>query len=284
MGGMSKAGLPWGEFYVPDGAGNETALQRTRFLGVGAHADDLEFMALHGILAGRAAGEPAFGGVVCTDGAGSARAGRWADLSVEELRATRRQEQREAARIGGYSFIAQWPFASADLRTEAGRGELAVALQRFVSEAAPEVIYTHNPFDKHPTHRAVLSALLDALAGLPAERRPRQLLGCEVWRGLDWLPEPFKVALDVSDGVDLSARLAGCFASQIEAGKRYDLAVAGRRRANATFLDAHSVDAASAVDYAVDLTALMGQGSGKLATFADAVLAAYAAEIRAGLD
>ena len=273
-----------GDFFVPDESAEAVALKRTRLLGVGAHADDLEFMALHGILCGRVGDAPGFGGIVCTDGAGSARAGRWAGLSAEELRAVRRQEQREAARMGGYSFVTQWPFASADLRTPTGRVGLAARLRVVFMETSPEVIYTHNPFDKHPTHRAVLRAVLDALAALPAERRPRRLLGCEVWRGLDWLPERFKVALDVSDGLELADRLAACFISQIEGGKRYDSAVAGRRRANATFQDAHSIDAASAVDYAVDLTDLMGQGSGALPAFADAVLATYAAEIRADLD
>jgi len=37
--------------FVPDGQPLESALSRTTHLGVGAHQDDLEFMALHGILA-----------------------------------------------------------------------------------------------------------------------------------------------------------------------------------------------------------------------------------------
>ena len=51
--------------------------------------------------------------------------------------------------------------------------------------------------------------------------------------------------------------LIGAFDSQIAGGKRYDLAAAGRKRANATFLDSHAVDRATAVEYAMDLTPLV---------------------------
>ena len=43
---------------------------------------------------------------------------------------------------------------------------------------------------------------------------------------------------------ELAARLAAVFASQIEGGKRYDLAEQGRRRANATLLAPRQVDEA----------------------------------------
>ena len=39
------------EVFVPDGLAPEPALRRLTHLGIGAHPDDLEFMALHGILA-----------------------------------------------------------------------------------------------------------------------------------------------------------------------------------------------------------------------------------------
>ena len=38
------------EAFVPDGAPLSTALARTTHLGIGAHPDDLEIMACHGIL------------------------------------------------------------------------------------------------------------------------------------------------------------------------------------------------------------------------------------------
>jgi len=44
--------------------------------------------------------------------------------------------------------------------------------------------------------------------------------------------------------------------SQIESGKRYDLAVIGCRRANATFFESYEGDKAGAITWAIDLTPL----------------------------
>jgi hypothetical protein len=78
-----------------------------------------------------------------------------------------------------------------------------------------------------------------------------------VWRALDWLQTEDKVTLDVSAVEDRLMPLIGAFDSQIAGGKRYDLAAAGRKRANATFLDSKAIDRATAVEYAMDLTPLV---------------------------
>jgi hypothetical protein len=57
------------------------------------------------------------------------------------------------------------------------------------------------------------------------------VLGCEVWRDLDWLLDSDKVALDSSAKPELAAALLKVFDSQISGGKRYDLATLGRRAA-----------------------------------------------------
>ena len=62
----STAGL-----YIPDNSAEDAALSRITHLGIGAHQDDLEFMAFHGILECFAKTDQWFGGVTCTDGAGS---------------------------------------------------------------------------------------------------------------------------------------------------------------------------------------------------------------------
>jgi len=95
------------------------------------------------------------------------------------------------------------------------------------------------------------------LRALPQNRRPRQVLGCEVWRNLDWLVDADKVLLDDSARPALAAKLIGAFQSQIAGGKRYDLAIAGRRLANATFHTSHATDGAAAVTWAMDLTPLV---------------------------
>jgi hypothetical protein len=69
------------ELTVPDAQEIDSALPRTTHLGIGAHQDDLEFMALHGILECYEQSDKWFGGIICTDGAGSARTGPFAKFS-----------------------------------------------------------------------------------------------------------------------------------------------------------------------------------------------------------
>jgi hypothetical protein len=105
------------DLFVPNGHQIKAAMSRTTHLGVGAHQDDLEFMALHGILAGFQRQDRWFGGVTVTDGGGSARDGAYATYSDAQMRKVRRQEQRAAAVIGQYSFMAQLDYASAMVKT-----------------------------------------------------------------------------------------------------------------------------------------------------------------------
>ena len=87
--------------------------------------------------------------------------------------------------------------------------------------------------------------------------RPQAVYGCEVWRNLDWMLDGEKIVHDVSGHENLAAALNGIFNSQIAGGKRYDLAVLGRRRANATFFESHGVDQSEGSSaFAMDLTPL----------------------------
>lgn len=266
------------EVYVPDALEESFALKRCTHLGIGAHADDLEFMALHGILSCRKSEELWFAGITCTDGSGSARTGQYEGYLDEEMVKVRAEEQRTAADIGGYSFVAQLGFASSHLKEPEGRKRVAAEIQNILHRAQPEILYTHNPFDKHTTHVGVLLATLDAIAALPRDARPKKLWGCEVWRGLDWLPDSLKVVHDVSSDPQLAVKLNAVFESQISAGKRYDLAVEGRRLANATFLDAHQIDSDPRVQYAVDLTELM-EDDASVSDFVDKTLKQFEAEV-----
>jgi hypothetical protein len=102
----------------------------------------------------------------------------------------------------------------------------------------------------------VVVPVIQAIRELPREQRPEAVHGCEVWRNLDWLGDAEKVVHDVSGHENLAAALNGLFDSQIAGGKRYDLAVLGRRRANATFFESHGVDQSDALAFAMDLTPL----------------------------
>jgi LmbE family N-acetylglucosaminyl deacetylase len=251
---MSKVAA---DIFVPDGMREDPALARTTHLGVVAHQDDLEFMAFHGIAECFEATDRWFGGVVCTDGAGSATSGPYQALSRDELVRVRMEEQRQAARVGRYAFVAQLGLSSASLPPPPA-SPLVPALVRLLRRMRPQVIYTHNPADKHETHVRVLVAVLAALGSLPPEHRPQRLLGCEMWRGLDWLPDEEKTLLNTGGKPALAVALNNIFDSQISGGKRYDLAVMGRRRANATLDDPYAADALDEATIALDLTPLIG--------------------------
>ncbi|MGK0176227.1 MAG: LmbE family N-acetylglucosaminyl deacetylase [Lentimonas sp.] len=247
------------DLYIPDSLPVDKAIDRTTHLGIGAHQDDLEFMALHGILSCFQKKDCWFGGVTCTDGAGSSRTGAYAHFNDDEMKTVRVEEQKTAAKIGQFSFAAQLGHPSSHAKSSDERKSLVEDIKNILQTARPQIVYTHNPFDKHATHIGIMLATLTAIRELPKEARPQKLFGCEVWRALDWLPDSAKSIHDVSAHPNLAASLNGVFDSQITGGKRYDLAVEGRRLANATFFDSHSVDDANRVQYAIDLSELISE-------------------------
>ena len=250
-----KFSLPQADVYVPSGLDPAAALARTTHLCVAAHQDDVEIMAYHGIAECLGRDDRWFSGVVVTDGAGSPRTGPYARMSDEEMQDVRRREQRRAARLGGYSIQIQLAHPSAAVKSPE-HAAVRADLRQIFAGCRPEILYLHNPADKHDTHVAVFLRCLEAIRSLPKEQRPRQVLGCEVWRDLDWLPDSEKVALDVSARPRLAQKLLGVFKSQIAGGKRYDLATLGRRAAHASFLTARTTDATRALTFAMDLTIL----------------------------
>ncbi|WP_269523936.1 PIG-L deacetylase family protein [Coraliomargarita parva] len=242
--------------FIPDNVVPAEAYARCSHLGIGAHQDDLEFMAFHGISSCYGQDALWFGGVTCSDGGGSARTGRYADYTDEAMKAVRVEEQEKAAALGEYSFVEQLGFTSASIKDPASRTALVDKLETILLTTQPEVLYTHNPADRHATHIGVFLACLEAVRRIPPYSRPKKIYGCEVWRDLDWLDPVDKVALDVSGHPELAEQLHACFDSQIAGGKNYGKAVIGRWTANATFLDSHSVDAVNRLTYAIDLTPL----------------------------
>ncbi|MGD1158549.1 MAG: PIG-L family deacetylase [Terriglobia bacterium] len=244
------------EIYVPDGSPLERGLARTTHLAIGAHQDDNEIMAFHGILECFGRDDRSFAGVTVTNGAGSARDGIYARFTDEDMQKVRRLEQKKAAVVGEYAAQVFLDYTSGEVKD---RKNLPVVedLKQIVDATRPQVIYTHNLADKHDTHVSVALRTIRALRELPKQARPQRLYGCEVWRNLDWLNDEDKVVFDVHERENLAMSLVGVFDSQICGGKRYDLATWGRRRANATYLASHSVDATTAVIYGVDLTPLV---------------------------
>jgi len=273
---------PSADIFIPDGKGPAEALGRITHLGVGAHQDDLEFMAFHGIQACYHSETDWFGGVTCTNGSGSSRTGPYEKYSDAEMMGVRRQEQRQAAIVGRYAAMAQLDYASKIVK-DPGDARLKNDLIDILAAAQPRVVYTHNPADKHETHVAVVVAVIQAIREMPRPERPQAVYGCEVWRDLDWLPDAEKVVHDVCGHENLSAALNGLFDSQIAGGKRYDLAVTGRRRANATFFESHGVDQSDALSFAMDLTPLAVDDSLDVVDYVTGFIDRFKADVTAKL-
>lgn len=271
---QSNAGI-----FIPDQKPEDEAFQRVTHLGIGAHQDDLEFMAFHGILTCFSQEDKWFGGVTCTNGAGSARSGPYAGASSETLMKVRRKEQNAAAVIGAYSVMVQLDYPSNLVKGPANR-DLKDDLKQILQATQPEIVYTHNPADKHDTHIGVTIAALQAMRELPKDQRPKQVIGCEVWRDLDWLPDSHKVLMDVSGHDSFAASLNAVFDSQIAGGKRYDLATLGRRSANATFFDSHSTDQATQLIFGMDLTPLVTDETIDIAEYTCAFIARFQDDVR----
>ena len=270
---------PSADVFIPDGKPAADALARVTHLGIGAHQDDLEFMAFHGILTCFGQEDKWFGGVTCTSGAGSSRTGRYAALNNTEMATIRRQEQNKAAVLGRFGTMIQLDYDSDAVKRPSSL-DLKNDLKAILSATQPEVVYTHNPADKHDTHIGIVVAALQAMRELPREQRPKQVIGCEVWRDLDWLLDSEKVVMDVSGHDDLADELNGVFASQIGGGKRYDLATLGRRAANATFFNSHATDHSTQVIFGMDLTPIVADESKDILDFVCAHIERFHADVR----
>ncbi|MGQ9730872.1 MAG: PIG-L deacetylase family protein [Candidatus Zipacnadales bacterium] len=252
--------MPGAEIFVPDGTAISEALARTTHMGVGAHQDDLEIMAYHGIIQCFHVDGKWFTGVTCTNGGGAPRDDLYADYTDEMMQDVRRAEQKKAAYVGEYSCQVLLDYPSSAVK-DGKNTEVIADLKSLFSAARPQFVYTHNLADKHDTHVAVTLRVIQALRELPEEARPQAVYGCEVWRDLDWLCDADKITFDVAAHENLAAALTGLYDSQVCGGKRYDLATLGRRRANATYFESHGVDQTEAMIYAMDLTSLIKETS-----------------------
>jgi LmbE family N-acetylglucosaminyl deacetylase len=271
------------QIFVPDGKPAAEALHRITHLGIGAHQDDLEFMAYHGILECFASETKWFGGVTCTNGSGSARTGLYANCTDAQMMKIRREEQNKAAAIGQYGVMIQLGYPSSAVKS-ATDPALKNDLKEILDATWPQVVYTHNPADKHDTHLGVVVAALLAMRELPPGQRPKKVIGCEVWRNLDWLPDADKVVMEVSGHDHLAAALNGVFDSQIAGGKRYDLATHGRRAANATFFESHATDKSNQLIFGMDLTPLVVDNSRDIVEYVVTFIKTLEADVRQELS
>jgi LmbE family N-acetylglucosaminyl deacetylase len=195
------------------------------------------------------------------------------------MMAIRRQEQNTAATVGGFGAMIQLDYPSSAVKSSTDPS-LTEDLLEILTATRPEVVYTHNPADKHDTHIGVTIAALKAMREMPRDLRPKQVIGCEVWRNLDWLPDSQKVLMDVSGRDNLAAALNGVFDSQIAGGKRYDLATLGRRAANATFFESHATDSATQLIFGLDLTPLVTDETSDIVDYVCGLIDQFNADVR----
>lgn len=278
------------ERYVPKSASG----RQVRYLAIAAHKDDVEMMAVEGIMASRIgmfgrggcentnssvqgvikdveasngstgtiAGETAitnggagFAAVVLTDGGACPRSALYEYVSDEDMALIRTAEQKRAAEIGGYEALYLFEMSSQEVKSRSA--ELIGGLVAVLKEnPAVEVLYLHNLFDSHATHVGAALAAIEAVKKLEKEERPKKILGCELWRGLDWLSDEDKIALNVGGSAAVAEELLSVFDSQ-NSVKRYDIAAEARRRANATFFASHKKDVTDEIIFAVDMTKLV---------------------------
>lgn len=274
-----KFHLETAELFVPDELPTGEALARTTHMGIGAHQDDLEIMALAGILECFQRDQKWFCGVVVTNGSGSPREDLYKDYTDEDMRVIRRKEQKKAAIVGEYSAQILLDYSSSAVKGDDKAG-VVHDLTQILRAANPEIVYTHNLADKHDTHVGVALRVIEAIRDLDRQDRPEKVYGCEVWRDLDWIADQDKVTFDVSAHENLQAALLGVFDSQISGGKRYDLATMGRRRANATYFESHGTDVVTGMIYGMDLTPLITDPQLGYLDFLDGFVERLSADMR----
>jgi LmbE family N-acetylglucosaminyl deacetylase len=268
--------------FVPDAVDEQGALSRSTHLAIGAHPDDLELIGIHGISACMDRDDRWFSGVVVTDGAGSARSGRYSSMSDGEIAEIRKQEQIDAAHLGQYSMAIQLGYASSALL--GGFCETLIeALRGILDRSQPETLYLHNPVDRHATHVAVCLHAIEALRRLDSDHRPEEIFGVEVWRSLDWVSSSTRLVLDVSDADDIQQRLLSTYKSQLEGGKRYDVAIRARNVANATFSSEREVDSVKQGSYALDLMPLVRDRALTVTGYVASLMAGMKLEIASNL-
>jgi LmbE family N-acetylglucosaminyl deacetylase len=266
------------EIFIPDGQSIESALARTTHLCFSAHQDDIEIMAANPIVECFQQKDKWFTGVVVTDGRGSPRNGLYEQYGDDEMRLVRFKEQRKAAYVGEFAAQIMLDFPSKVVK-DASRNEPVDDILEIIRATRPRIVYTHNLADKHDTHVAVALRVIEALRKLEPAEHPEKVVGCEVWRALDWMLDSDKLMMDLSDHENLQFALLGVFDSQIAGGKRYDLASMGRRRANATYFESHGVDNTTGLSYGMDMTPLMNEADLVPAEFVGGFMQRFANEV-----
>ncbi len=148
-------------------------------------------------------------------------------LTEEELVELRESEVRESVGILGIDYLILLRLR--DIRSEENKAEFKNVFCQTIAKFNPEEIYIPHPvIDKHPTHQAVSSIALEAIAEVPA--RPFKLWCYEVWTPF---PEYDRIE-DVSLQMHIKCAAIEAHRSQVEY-KNYTEGMKGLNRYRAVF-------------------------------------------------
>ncbi len=192
--------------------------------------------------------------IVLTNGSGCPRIGEYESVSDEDMVEIRTAEQKRASEIGRYNklYLLEHSSKLVQEQDKIIKQELVNILKLYPDV---EYIYIHNPFDKHKTHVTSCEISIEAIKEAYSNGclpNLKKVLGVEVWRSLDWLPDEYKSIIDTSGSEFISQNIMSVFVSQ-NLSKKYDEAILARRLANATFDSSHENNALASLTYAIDL-------------------------------
>lgn len=254
-------GLPDVRAWTPAGSNIQSALAKANSIAVVAHADDALIMLPDQATA--VGGTSGLIEILVTDGAGSVLPPGCRTQS--ELVALREHEEIRVAQRAGFGGVIFLRASSATVR-DTGERRVTQSIAAILACTHPEILVTHNPFDRHPTHLAVLARVLDAICRVPRRAWPLRLLGGEVWGGLDFLPAEIVQAHDISAQIETIGELMRLYETQ-NINQHYDLGAVGRYLSHATFHSSHARNEAVAMALTIDMTALLGRPASSLPDF-----------------
>jgi LmbE family N-acetylglucosaminyl deacetylase len=146
--------------------------------------------------------------------------------------------------------------------------EAIKAIREVLSFLRPETVYIPTPFDRHPTHGAVLRLTLIALRSIRGFTP--QLFGYNVWGGVYGV-RGLK-AVDISSVVKLKRKAIRMHCSQI-AYKAYDEGILARNRYEAVFAETHGPEQCRYVESFLDMQELVTNKKLGLQRFVQQVIA-----------
>lgn len=231
----------------------------TNLLAIGAHHDDIEVMAMDGILKAYGSKKYSFYACVLSDGVNCVKSGKYAELTDKEMIETRNQEQTRASQIGEYADLKMLKYSQEDIENDE-KGKIVKEIRQMILDIKPDIVYTHNIFDKSPMHKMTCKRVIEAILGLEEEDRPRLVYGCEIFRSLDWLPDKYKVVFDLSENKELQSRLIGVYDTRAEQARNYNKAIVGRKIAHAIFGTQNTdIEEEKLIWYGINLTPVIAK-------------------------